>query len=153
MEQFRRDVVSSVTLNCLFVMDFVPRSKPPPVADMVAHELPTVLSAVCKTQNLGPDVEAKLRGYAAADPAKLLDEACAAIKDVDKARREVVERGHDDMVFSALTYSRKPPTATNERIRRLTRQVAEILNVRIPDGFDDRVGETYDYLHGTIVRV
>lgn len=153
MEAFRRDVVSSVTLNCLFAMDFVPRAKPPPPSEMVARELPTVLSAVCTSQNLGLDVEAKLRGFATADPAELLNEVCAAVRDVEKARRDVVERGHDDMVFSVLTYSRKPPTATEDRIRRMTRQVADILQVRIPDEFYERVGETYDHLHGSIVRV
>jgi hypothetical protein len=151
-QEFQCAVVSSVALSCLLTMDFVPKSKPPPTADMVKHELPRVLDVVTKTQRLGP-VEVELqRGYCA-DPAELLLRVSQSVSDYAKATKAVLEHGHEDMVLSALQYSRKPPTATESRLQIMTRDVAVALNVDVPPGFHDFVGDSYDIVHGNLLRV
>jgi hypothetical protein len=150
-EAFRQDVVKSVALSCLLAMDYVPGSKPPPIAEMVSHELPRVLSTVQKVQPLGP-VEHELTAPTA-DPVGLLQRVVEKITDFGRARDVVIDHGHEDMVFSALRYTRKPPTATCNRIRRTARQVAKVLCVDIPDDFDERIGEMYDVAHGMLVKV
>jgi len=151
MDTFRQAVVKSVALSCLLTMDFVPRSKPPPVEDMVKHELPRVLKTVTKRQVLGP-IERELADYTF-DPASLLQRVTDVVKNFDKATEDVTEHGHKDMVYSALTYTRKPPTATCDRISKMTSDVANVLGVNIPNDFNDRVGEMYDTAHGMLIRV
>jgi hypothetical protein len=151
-DEFQYAVVSSVALSCLLTMDFVPGSKPPPIHEMVRHELPRVLDVVSKTQRLGPvDVELH-RGYTD-DPATLLVEVTRHIGDFPKATRAVLDHGHEDMVFSALQYTRKPPTATESRLQKVTRDVAVALKVDIPNEFHEFVGDAYDIVHGSIIKV
>lgn len=151
-KEFQYAVVSSVALSCLLTMDFVPRSKPPPVAEMVKHELPRVLNVVAKTQRLGP-VEVELHTGYCADPAELLVNVTRSVSDYVKATKDVLNHGHEDMVLSALQYSRKPPTATESRLQQMTRDVAVALKVDIPDGFHEFIGDAYDTVHGALIRV
>jgi len=151
MERFRQDVVKSVALSCLLTMDFVPKSRPPPIAEMVQHELPRILSTIAKTQSLGA-VEVELRHAVCADPVGLLEQTTTAITNFDLARDAVTDHGHEDMVLSALRYSGKPPTATCDRIAEITRKVARVLKVDVPDDFDERIGEAYDKTHTGMVR-
>ena len=149
---FCQDVVKSVALSCLLSMDFVPKSKPPPIAEMVKHELPRVLSTITKTQSLGA-VEVELRHPVCADPVLLLKQTTKAITNFDLAREAVTDHGHEDTVLSALRYSGKPPTATCDRIADITRKVALVLEVDVPNDFDERIGEAYDSTHtGMITR-
>ncbi len=150
-DRFRQAVVQSVALSCLLTMDFVPGTQSPPAEEMVSHELPRVLHVVTKTQFLG-GVEAELHTMTH-DPAGLLERVTAAVKDVDAACKIVTSSGHRDMVYSALSYMRKPPMATRTRIARMTRSVAEILGVNVPCDFDESVGDMYDAAHGTMIRV
>jgi len=151
-KEFRYAVVSSVALSCLLTMDFVPNSKPPPTEDMVKHELPRVLEIVAKTQRLGP-VEVELRTGYCSDPAELLIKVTRNVSEYAKATEAVLNHGHEDMVLSALQYSRKPPTATESRLRKMTRDVAMALHVDIPDGFHEFIGDAYDTVHGALIRV
>ena len=148
---FHRDVVKSVALSCLLSMDFVPGAKPPPADEMVRHELPRVLRTVAQTQVLGP-VELELGQYTA-NPVDLLRRVTERITDFPKASEAVITQGHLDTVFSAMMYMRKQPTATCNRIRRVTRDVAAALEVDVPDDFDERIGEMYDATHGMLLRV
>jgi hypothetical protein len=149
---FRLDVVTSVALSCLLTMDFVPASRPPPISEMVGHELPRVLETVARTQRLG-GVEIELRRAVCDDPARLLDDVVRAIGDFPKARDAVIQQGHVDSVFSALRYTGKPPTATERRIEDMTRRVAAALRVDIPEMFDARIGDAYDATYRSITKV
>jgi len=149
---FRLDVVTSVTLSCLLTMDFVPASRPPPIAEMVNHELPRVLETVARTQRLG-GVEVDLRRAVCDDPIRLLDDVVSAIRDFPKARDAVSQLGHVDSVFSALRYTGKPPTATEDRIAVMTRRVAAVLGVNLPDEFQDLVGNVYETTYRSIARI
>jgi hypothetical protein len=133
-------------------MDYVPRSKPPSVEYMVKQELARVLSVVNKTQRLPPDITFELidRGYTP-DPVDLLRRVTKAVPDLESASREILDHGHKDMVFSALQYTRKPPTATNARILKITKDVADILQVEIPDDFDTLIGDVYDATHSMLI--
>ena len=150
-QAFHRDVVKSVALSCLLSMDFVPGAKPPPTAEMVRHELPRVLRTVAQTQVLGP-VELELGNYTS-DPVDLLKRVTERVTDFEKARDAVVAHGHHDTVFSAMMYMRKQPTATCNRIRRVTKDVAAALDVDVTDDFEERIGEIYDATHGMLMRV
>jgi hypothetical protein len=151
--EFRREVVASVALNCLLAMDFVPNSKPPSVREMTSRELPRVLACVVAVERLSPGIEAELRRDTCDDPADLLERVVNGVKDLDAAARVVKERGHVDHVYSALMYTRKPPTATCERIRRIAVKAARVLGVEVPEDFDQRVGDRYDNAHGMLVKV
>lgn len=149
---FRLDVVTSVTLSCLLTMDFCPASRPPPIAEMVGHELPRVLETVTRTQRLG-GVEVDLRRAVCDDPARLLDDVVRAIGDFPKARDAIIQQGHVDSVFSALRYTGKAPTATEDRIAKTTRRVAAVLGVNLPEAFQDRVGNVYETTYRSITRI
>lgn len=151
-QTFHRSVVTSVSLSCLLSMDYVPGCKPPPVAEMVSIELPRVLSVITRKQHLG-GVEVELRQGVCADPAGLLKRVTDAVKDLTEASTLVLDHGHEDMVFSALQYTRKPPTATCARIKNISKEVASILQVDIPDNFDEFLGDVYDTTHGMLTRV
>ena len=149
---FHKAVVTSVSLSCLLTMDYVPKSKPPSVEYMVKHELARVLWVVNKTQRYPPDIAFELdRGYTP-DPVDLLNRVTQAIPNLDQASREILDHGHEDMVFSALQYTRKPPTATNARIKKITGEVAAVLDVEIPDDFDTLIGDVYDATHSMLIR-
>lgn len=148
---FRLDVVTSVTLSILLTMDFVPASRPPPIAEMVGHELPRVLETVTRTQRLG-GVEVDLRRFCD-DPVRLLDDVVSAIRDFPQARDAVCQLGHVDSVFSALRYTGKAPTATEDRIAVMTRRVAAVLGVNLPDDYQDRVGNVYETTYRSITRI
>lgn len=149
-ETFRQAVVKSVTLSCLLTIDFVPGAKRPPVEEMVARELPKVLRVA--REHLGP-LALDIQAHIATDPADLLARATEAIIDHKAASNLIIEHGHEDFVFSALQYARKPPTATSRRIQRLTHEVAAALGVSVPKDFDDLVGDMYDLAHGMIIKV
>lgn len=149
-ETFRRSVVKSVSLACLLTLDFVPGAKRPPVEEMVAFELPKVLRAA--REHLGP-LAVEIQAHRAADPADLLARATAAIVDHAAASALIIEHGHEDFVFSAMQYMRKPPTATSRRIQKMTHKVAAVLDVPVPEDFDDLVGDMYDVAHGMLVKV
>lgn len=151
-QQFTRAVVSSVTLSCLLSMDFVPNSKPPPTIEMVQMELPRVLSVITRTCNLGMALERELNGFCS-DPADLLRRTTAAVKDHDAAARQILEHGHVDGLFATLMYTRKPPTATSRRITKYTRDVAEVLQVDVPEELDAFIGDIYEATHGMLVKV
>lgn len=152
MDRFHKAVVTSVSLSCLLSMDFVPHSKPPPVHKMVECELPRVLGVIARKQRLG-GIEIELHRATCDDPADLLRRVTDAIKDLDAATTAVIEHGHEDMVFSVMHYMRKPPTATQERIAKISREVAKTLGVEVPREFDAIVGDAYDAAHSHIVRV
>jgi hypothetical protein len=141
--EFQRALVTSVALSCLLTMDYVPGSKPPKIEEMVQHELPRIL-------NIVPGITVP---PFTTDPAALLASCMSAITDFARAANLVISHGHEDMVFSALQYMRKPPTATAKRIRTMTQRVAKILKIPIPAGFEDFVGDAYEESHRSLVRV
>ena len=147
-----RAIVSSVALSCLLAMDYVPKAKPPPIEEMIRNELPHVLATILQVETLGLALEGEMRHGTCADPADLLRRVAAAVRDPAKAAMQVLEHGHRDMVFSALMYTRKPPTASSRRIERMTRDVARVLQVDVPDEFDGFIGDMYDATHGVLVR-
>lgn len=150
MQAFREAVVKSVALSCLLARDYVPQGAPPPTAEMVAHELPRVLhtlSAIQSTVGMG------LEALVATDPPALLEATAARVVDVRRATALIIERGHQDMVYSAMTYMHKPPLATARRIQKVTMEVARCLGVDVSDDFDDGVGDMYDNAHGMLMRV
>jgi hypothetical protein len=151
-DHFQRAVVKSVALSCLLTLDFVSKSRPPPIKEMVANELPRVLGV------LDPDVISlaglRLDGPAT-DPADLLAQVTDRLivaKKVWPGADIVEKQGHVDPVFSAVHFYRKPPTATERRIQDYTMGVARVLNVAIDDAFDDDVGQAYDAAHTMLVR-
>jgi hypothetical protein len=151
-QKFQRAVVTSVSLSCLLTMDYVPKAKPPSVDYMVKQELARVLSVVNKTQRYPPELAFELdRGFAP-NPVDLLRRVTHRILDLEEASREIIDHGHEDMVFSALQYTRKPPTATDARIKRITKEVAAVLKVEIPDDFDTLIGDVYDATHSMLIR-
>ena len=137
---FAREVVRSVALSALLSMDFAPTSRPPPIDELVANELPRVLAAPIRTVQglrtaLGAyvveleappwdvDAGAMLRGYLAkieTDP-RLLQRATAF----------VAANGHRDFVFEVLKRSHKPATASTRRIDRITKAVGDELRVQV----------------------
>lgn len=150
--KFHKAVVTSVSLSCLLAMDYVPRSKPPSAEYMVTHELARVLSIVDKKQRLPLPLAQELdRGYTS-DPADLLKRVTRVIPNLEDATQEILFHGHEDMVFSALQYTRKPPTATDARIKSITKDVAAVLDVEIPDDFDTLIGDVYDATHSMLIR-
>jgi hypothetical protein len=145
--KFQRAVVTAVSLSCLLTMDYVPKSKPPKIEEMTRNELPRILSIL-------PDAGSSLAmSFKCPNPAMLLKDVTARITDLSKATDIMHDHGHQDMVFSALQYIRKPPTATAARIQKITRTVAKVLEVPIPNDFDDFVGDAYEAVHGMLIRV
>lgn len=153
---FAADVVRSVTLSCLLAMDFVPGSRPPPVAEMVRNELPRVLTVRSVLADV-PRLRASLGTFAFADELERLPPAealrayasrAATVGALDAAGRLIRERGHRDGILAALKYRRKPPTATDERVADLTAAVAGVLGVPAP-GFGG-VLEDYSAVHSEI---
>lgn len=151
-EAFRRAVVTSVALCCLLARDYVPGARPPPVAEMVARELPRVLKTVTRTQFLG-GVEVDLDAPIAPNPSDLLRRVTEAITDFPKASAAVMDHGHEDLVFAALRYTGKPPSATDRRIQKITVAVATALGVDITDAFHQHVGNVYDVAHSMLIRI
>lgn len=150
---FQRAVVRSVTLSILLASDYVPKSTPPPVRELVSMELPRVLGTIMRQENLGLDIEPQLQAMFTPTPKELLRLVCGRVRDVKKATSLITERGHHDMVFDSLMYSRKPPTATEERIAETTQEVAECLGVAMDaDEQIERVGSQYEQIHYQIVR-
>ena len=111
-----------------------------------------MLRVIAKTQRLG-GAEVELHDHWSTDAPGLLRRVCEAVTDLDKAVAAVREHGHEDMALSVLQYMRKPPTASAERIRRVTAEVAEALGVDIPDTLHEQIGDAYDATHGMLIRV
>lgn len=143
--RFRQNVVASVAVSCLLTMDYVPNSKPPDTREMVQNELPRIL-------NLAPGISVP---PFSTDPAALLESCVSKLSDDELTRASalVLAHGHEDMVFSALQYMRKPPTATSARIRRMTRAVSQILNVEIPDTYGSFIGDLYVGIHKSLIKI
>lgn len=154
VDLFQKAVVRSVTLSLLLASDYVPDSTPPPIRELVSMELPRVLGTLMRQENLGLDIESQLQAMFTTTPKDLLQSVCGRLRDFEKATALITERGHHDMVFESLLYSRKPPTATEDRIAETTQYVAKILGVTIdPEEQIEYVGTQYEQIHYHIVKV
>lgn len=153
MDTFRKAVAQSVALSILLVSDYVPRSKPPPVSELVERELPRVLATVMRVENLGLDLERHLTVAVCSNPQKLLADVCQALQNVPEAIRAIRDHGHHDMVFDALRYTRKQPTATVDSLEAVTKEVANCLGVEWDEKDVDRLGDQYDSIHYQIIKV
>jgi len=155
-----RAIVKSVALSILLAKDFAPRSRPPPIADLVAMELPRVLACTARVNT----VRARLGGFAvtldavfAPDPAAMLRDYVDKVCVDDRATRDAIEyleqHGHQDFVFGVLKYTRKPPTATDDGLRAIARGVEDELRVPRDDEAAARIQMAYVAAHQELTRV
>jgi hypothetical protein len=138
METFKSTVATCVAVECLMLMDYLPGSKPPPLEEMVANELPNVLNAVV------PDVH-----YHCADPAAYLESVTQKITDFEHATERISSRAYTGVTLSLLRFTKRGPTAAPEKVRDVAREVARILGA--PD-ISKKVELAYEAVFCALVR-
>ena len=138
MDVFKTTVATCVAVECLLLMDYLPTSKPPPLEEMVANELPNVLAAAI------PDVR-----YDRRDSAAYLAETADRVVDIERATERISSRAYADVTLSLLRYTKRHPNATPSKIRSVAHDVARILDV--PD-ISNHVGIAYEAVHCALIR-
>ena len=159
-QDLARAIVHSVALSILLAKDFAPRSRPPPIADLVAMELPRVLACTARVNT----VRARLGGFAvtldavyAPDPVGMvreyIDKVCTDAQATQDAIQFLEQSGHHDFVFGVLKYTRKPPTATGQSLRAILEGVGDELRVPRDDDAASRIERAYTAAHHELARV
>ena len=162
--RFTDAVVQSTALSVLLMMDFVPTSRPPSTRELVATELPRILT---DRNVMVPAVQRRLGGYAidlerampwSFDPAQGIREyidrvlAVPGGEDVLNAAADAIStHGHKDFVFGVMKYAKKQPSATDPKIARITNDVAAAMDVPAPD--ERSVKTSYINAHSEIIPV
>ena len=159
-DDVRHRVARSVALSIALTKDFTPRARPPPVADMVAMELPRVLACTARD----PVVRSRLGGLVVSldmpwteNPERLLDTYMDALGDdpaaLVRAGNHVLEHGHEDFVFGVLKYTRKPPSNTDATLVELYDHVANVLGIVPRPEHADKLRLAYEATHAELLLV
>lgn len=147
--EFKRAVVRSVALSILLAKDFAPRSRAPPVQQLVEMEVPRVLAGTLRV----PTVRAAVGGLGVRlhqpiepDPDQLLRDFTQTLTTQELCERatEYIERhGHEDFVFGVLKYTQKASTATSQGMHDLIVAVADVLDVPLDEDTSTRLEGAY----------
>lgn len=142
MDAFKTALVKCLALNVLLTRDFIRDTSK--TIDHVRLELPRLLGMCDPASGLQNCLSAK-------DPKSLLQDFVTSTRmnPLDMART-LEDRGHRDLVFGALKYTRKPAGAEEDDVDALVDELKDILGIAVDP---DSVMLAYAAAHWELVKV